>query len=279
MRKSGRVRRAATAARTSATRTTGSGAAVQAITMSTSAITAADLLEWHRGAGQGRRQLAGAGRRAVGDVERHRALLHEEARGQLRHLARAHQQHRLAVQAAEDLPRQLHRGGGDGHREAAHLRLRAHALGHAEGLAHEGVEHGAHGAARLRQREGILHLPQDLRLADHQRVQARRHPEGVTHRLLAGMREEVGLDGPERDAAMRPQLAEGGRPRLAGRLRHAVDLHPVAGGEDHELRRGALRGERGHHLAQLVLLEGELLAHLHRRRPVTHPRHEERRWS
>jgi hypothetical protein len=128
----------------------------------------------------------------------------------------------------------------------------------------------------LREREGVLHLPQDLRLAHHQRVQAGGHPEGVAHRLLAGMREEVRLDVPERDTAMRSQLAEGGRPRLAGRFRHAVNLHPVAGGKDHELRRGALPGEGGHHLAQLVLLEGEPLAHLHRRRPVAHPRHEQR---
>ena len=76
--------------------------------------------------------------------------------------------------------------------------------------------------------------------------------------------------------AMRAQRAEGGRARLPRRLRDPVHLDAIAGGEDHQLGGHPARGERGEHLAELVLLEGERLPHLDGRAPVAHPRHEER---
>ena len=117
--------------------------------------------------------------RAVGHVDRERALLDQVLGGQLAHLAGADQQHRAAVEAVEDLLGQLHRGEGDRDRVPRDLRLRAHALGHAEGLAEQRVQLRPDRLARLRQREGVLHLAEDLRLADHHRVEAGGHAEGV----------------------------------------------------------------------------------------------------
>ncbi len=117
----------------------------------------ADVVEGDRGARQRPRQLAGPARqRAVGHVERHRAVLHAGAGRPARPSPpRPRSSTALPSRLAEDLPRQLHRRERDGDGEPPDLGLRAHALGHAEGLAHEGVEHrarpsGTPGPARRR---------------------------------------------------------------------------------------------------------------------------------
>ena len=196
-------------------------------------------------------------------------------RGQLAHLARPHQQHRLAGEAFEDLAGQLHRRVGDRDREPPDLRLGPYPLGRAERLAHQRVEHRPRRPGGLGQRERVLHLPQDLGLAQHHRVEARRHPEGVERGLLAGHRVEQGLQISPREPAMGSQATEGGRPRLSRHRRDAVDLHPVAGGEDHDLVEEPAPGEVSEDLADLVLLEGELLAQLHRRGTVAQAGHEQ----
>ena len=51
--------------------------------------------------------------RAVGHQNRAGSLLHQMARGQLAHLARAHQENRAPLQRAEDFARQFHGHRGD----------------------------------------------------------------------------------------------------------------------------------------------------------------------
>ncbi len=111
---------------------------------------------------------------------------------------------------------------------APYLGVRAHALGHREGLAHQRVEHGTHRAARLREREGVFDLAEYLRLTQHHGVEARGHAEGVLHRLRAIEAVEKRLERRQAEAAMGAHLAEGGAARLARRLGHAVDLDTIA---------------------------------------------------
>ena len=234
-----------------------------------------DLIEGHRDPAEAPGQLLGPAPRAVGHVHRQRALVDQVARGELAHLPRPDQQHRLALEALEDPPRQLHRRVGDRHREPPDLGLRPHALGRAERLAHQGVEHRARGARGLGEGEGVLHLPQDLRLAQDHGVEARRDAERVQRGLVAGRGVEQRLELPPGHAAMAAEPAERLRARLARHRGHPVDLDPVARGEDHDLLQEAAAREVGEDLADLLLLEGELLAHRHRRGAVIHPRHEQ----
>ncbi len=159
---------------------------------------------------------------------------------------------------------------------ARDLGLRAHPLGHAEGLAEERVQPRADRLAGLGQREGVLHLAEDLRLADHHGVEAGRHAEGVAHGVAIEVRIEDGLHGAEVEAAVAAQVAEHRRPRLARRLGHAVHLDPVARGQDHELGEQAAALDVAQHLAQLVLLDRELLAQADRRVLVAEAGDEER---
>ena len=53
----------------------------------------------------------------------------------------------------------------------ANLRLRAHQLGDGESVLEQTAQHRPQGVNLARQREGLLHLAQNLRFPDHQRVQ------------------------------------------------------------------------------------------------------------
>ena len=123
------------------------------------------------------------GARAVGDGQR-RAVRAQRARRQLGHLAGADDQHAPPVEAAEHLARELDRHRADRHRVARDRGLAPHAPRDAERALRSRrsgsapavpVLHG--GVVRL------LDLPQDLRLADDQRIQAGGDAEQVVHRL------------------------------------------------------------------------------------------------
>src|SRR6185503_7873118 len=121
----------------------------------------------------------------------------------------------------------------------------------------------------LRGLVGLLDLAEDLRLADHHRLQAGRHAEGVTD----GFRIRVTVEDRVQLAAVARVIA--GEEGLQGLYRArivlaGVELHAVAGGEDHGLARPRLRAQAQERVAHLVLGEGEGLAHGERGRPVAH---------
>jgi hypothetical protein len=113
----------------------------------------------------------------------------------------------------------------------------------------------AHRAHPLAELEGLLHLPENLRLPHHHGVQAGGHPEEVEEGLFALV--QVGVVKHLR-APERRQLATQPVRQLLQRA-EAVELHPVArrdeeclgGGGAHPLQERGLRlgGER-HPLAQ-----------------------------
>jgi hypothetical protein len=184
---------------------------------------------------------------------------------QLAHLASAHQQHGAPAEAVEDLLGQLHRR--ERHRDgvAGDLGLGTHALGDVEGLAEERMQLGAHRPTSLGQRECVLDLTEDLRLAEHHRIQAGRDPKGMVDGVGLQMRVERRLDDAEVEAPMAAEGPEDQGPRLPRRVGHAIDLHPVARGQQHHLLQHLAGLQVVEELAQLVLLDGELLAQLHGR--------------
>jgi hypothetical protein len=155
------------------------------------------------------------------------------------------------------------------------LRLGPHSLGDGEGVGEQRVQRRPDRLARLGQRERVLHLAEDLRLADHHGIQAGRDAEGVTDRVVLGVRVEQRLHGREVDAAVAAQSPERDGAGFAGDVGHAVHLHPVARRQDDRLAQHAVGDELAQDLTQLVLVDGQLLAQRHRRVLVAHARGEE----
>ena len=77
------------------------------------------------------------------------------------------------------LPREVHRDAGDADGARADGGLAAHALGHGEGAVDAAAEQAPQRARGDRGVVGVLHLPEDLRLAEHHRVEARGDAEDV----------------------------------------------------------------------------------------------------
>jgi hypothetical protein len=127
-------------------------------------------------------QALAALQRAVG--HRHRlGRTRREVRGhQFDHLAGADEEHLHLGQVLEQLRRQPHRGRGHADAVRADLGGRAHFLGHRKGALEQLVQRGAQRAGFVGHAHGLLHLAQDLRLAEHHRIEPGRHPEGVARR-------------------------------------------------------------------------------------------------
>ena len=197
------------------------------------------------------------------------------ARRELTHLARADQEHGATRQAVEDLLGQLDRGERDRHGVAADVGLRADLLGDRERVREQRVQRRPDGLARLRQREGVLHLTEDLRLADHHRIETGGHAEGVADRIPIDVRVEARVDRGRIQAALVTQVPEHGGARFARYLGDAVDLHAIAGRDDHRFGHPTLDQHLAQDFAELVLFEGELLADGNRGRPMVHAGDEE----
>jgi hypothetical protein len=123
-------------------------------------------------------QLFAALQRAVGDGDGLRLARGKVGGGQLDHLAGADEQHARG-QVFEQLAGQAHGGGGHADGVRADLGGAAHFLGHGKAALEQLVQRGAQGAGVLGGAHGVLHLAQDLRLAQHHRVQPAGHAEGV----------------------------------------------------------------------------------------------------
>ena len=121
---------------------------------------------------------------------------------QLDHLARADKQHALIGNALEDAPGQAH--GSGGHRDdiGADGGARTHVLGDGKSVLKQFVERAAEGATFTGEAHGIFHLPEDLRLAEHHRIETAGDTEGMTHGIASAMHIKEGLDFPIVQAAV-----------------------------------------------------------------------------
>jgi hypothetical protein len=168
--KIGRRRRARSARSSSPLPRIGSDEAVQETTMSYSCSCSASERS-SMAAVEAVREPLGALEGAVGDGDARRPLRCEVRRAQLDHLSRADEQHALVLEARENARGELNRGGR--HRDAlrSHARRRAHLLGDRERALEQLVQHRAERARGFRGARRVLHLAQDLRLAEHHRVE------------------------------------------------------------------------------------------------------------
>ena len=198
----------------------------------------------------------------------HFLRLHVDRR-QLAHLAGADHHDVAAAEIAEDLARE--RDGGVAHRDGARAEagLRPHALADGERRVEEAIEHRPRRARVGRGRVRLFHLPEDLRLADHERIEAGRHAEQMPRRLevreVVGVRRHVG----GHDLVVVAQEAEEVLPRRLGLLARDVHLRAVARRHDDRLARGSAPRERAQRRLQIARLEIDALAQLHRRGAMT----------
>ena len=93
-------------------------------------------------------------------------------RGQRADLAGADDEHAPALEAAEDLSRERDRGEADRHRAFAERRFGAHALADAERPVKQLAQQRAGAVAFRGGLERVLHLAENLRLADDERIES-----------------------------------------------------------------------------------------------------------
>ena len=190
--------------------------------------------------------------------------------GQLRHLAGAEDEDVQRREVAEDLARQLDRRIADRDRPLAEAGFGADPLADGERGVEEAMGHGAGKVQVARQRVGALHLAENLRLADDQRVEAAGDAKEVARRIVAAVDVEMLGEPAGLDAVI---LAEEARDGVGRRLAvaEAVDLRAVAGRQDDGLGADRARRERRQRRRQPAAAEVHRLAQLHRRRPVADP--------
>jgi hypothetical protein len=115
---------------------------------------------------------------------------------------------------------------------------------------------------------GGLHLPEDLRLADDERIEAGRHAKQMPRRVDAAMDVQMIVEHGRRDVVV---VAEEPRQRAGRRVRLAdgVDLRAIAGREHDRFRDNPRGRDRGHRALNAVAREVDGLPQLDGRRPVT----------
>ena len=106
-------------------------------------------------------------------------------------LAGANDEHAPAIELPEDLSRECDGGEADGHGAFAESCFRPHAFADQEGPVKQLAQHRP-GAVMFRgSLKGVLHLSEDLRLADDDRVETGGHSEQMTDSGLVVVREQM----------------------------------------------------------------------------------------
>jgi len=112
----------------------------------------------------------------------------------------------------------------------------------------------------------LLELPEDLRLAQHHRIEARGDAEDVPHGLLARQRVEVGPQSIGLEAVVAREPVRDRRRFLAGDIK----LGAIAGREDRRFAR-EVSPDFSERLAQSLDVKHHPLANRERRRLVIQP--------
>ena len=131
----------------------------------------------------------------------------------------ADDQHAAPLQTAEDLPRERDRREADRHGAFAQCCLGAHALADAERPPENVPEDRPDTPFVGGRLARILHLAENLRLADHERIEPRRHAKQVRDRGAVFQREQVRLKGLRRHVVIVTEE------RRRARRARARDLH------------------------------------------------------
>ena len=121
---------------------------------------------------------------AVGNRDAFRVLRGKVCGAQFDHFAGADEQYVLFGDLVEDALRQAHGGGRHGHAVGADFRAAAHFLGDRKAALEQLVQIRAQAARFVGRADGILDLPQDLRFAQHHRIEPGGDAEGVAHGIV-----------------------------------------------------------------------------------------------
>jgi hypothetical protein len=179
------------------------------------------------------RQFLGRLAAAVQDQQLGDIMVAEVASAQLHHFPGAHQHHRVAVQVAEDLPGEHDGRVGHRHGVIADAGTGADVLGGRESMLEQAIQHRPQRAGLVRLLPGLFQLAQDLRFAQHQRVQSAGDADQVAGRFLAFVRVEVLVQFtgwyPVRPVHPVQQCF------LAILRRKTIDFRAVAGAQDQDL--------------------------------------------
>jgi hypothetical protein len=226
-----------------------------------------ELIERRRAPPERRRERRRALEAPVAHPDRLRVLA-QALRRLLRHLPRADEEDGAAPEIAEDPLREIDRDARDRDRPRADLGLAPHPLRDGERAGDAAREVAPERARRDRGVVRLLHLPQDLGLAEDHRVEARGDAEDVAHRFLAGALVEVVRE------LLRARRADLLPERLADRLRRVLELAPlreaddldaVARREEHRLLELGALGQAREELGEDLGAGGEALADVDRR--------------
>ena len=166
---------------------------------------------------------------AVGDENRRGAVRKQVPRRQFAHLSGADQVNVLALQRSENLLGQFDRDRGHRNGRRAYRGFRAHSLGYGESAGQQQIQLRVHRAYGARRRIGFLHLAENLRLADHHRIEARGDAEKMTNGFALAIFIKVRLEfGGIELKIFAQKTAQIGAAILGLRQQ----FHPVAGGEN-----------------------------------------------
>jgi hypothetical protein len=130
------------------------------------------------------------------------------------------------------------------------------------------VQHTPRRAGRRRGRVLLLHLAEDLRLADHHGVEARRDPEEMADRVPPDVRVEVRAERRLDHAVLAREVRGECRAEGVGARPAGDDLDAVAGRDDGALHHALHGHEPAERVLVVPVLERQPLAQLHRSRAV-----------
>jgi hypothetical protein len=232
-----------------------------------------EILERMHAATDAGGQLLGASGRAVRD-DQVRALTLQRPRGQIRHFSRANQQHGSSRETFEDFLCVIDGHRAERHRIARDLGLAPHPPRDPVRALETGAQDRAGDARADRGFMRLLHLAQDLGLADDLRVQAGGDAEQMVDRLDVDanveMRSELQLGG-ARAVRQIPAQRRDGRVRIG---RRGIHLDAVAGRKQRRLAHGREGRHRANRPDDLLWRDCQPLAHTERRGPVRQAHHE-----
>ena len=224
---------------------------------------AVQFLQRQRHAAEARGQRLRVFQRAVGHQQAFDLVVGEVTGGQFDRVAGADQQDRGLVERGEHALRQPHRGECHRDRVRADAGIGTGALGHREGLLEQAIQRGLQRALAACHLPGFLHLAEDLRLAQHHRIQTGGDAEQVPHRIALLVAVEVGIE------LVRAQLAVARQPVLGQALgsgfHAAIDFGAVAGGQQRSLGHARLCQQVAQHPGQRGRRDREFLAQRDRR--------------
>ena len=186
---------------------------------------------------------------------------------QLDHLAGADEQAGLLLDAGEDPLGQPHRGSGHRHRVGADLGAGAHLLGHRKGALEQLVQQQAEGAGLLGGLHRLFHLAEDLRFAQHHRIEPGRDAERVLCGFFARQRIQVGRQFAPLDVVEIGQPLRDG----IGAGRVAIQFGAVAGRQDGDFGGVLALRQIMQRLLQFIGAERHLLADRERRGVMIDP--------